>query len=150
MNKRPKQTREASGPRFPHRLSIFPQPCRGATWSLGFLGLPATWSKSMPPSHACISPGEHHSASQDTDARLGSLCPPVSICNLRGCDLHLPQAADGMIPSTTQSQKSLHLCASISPLSGFLASSIISFSIPSNVQNTLGICLHPWPHRATA
>ena len=118
MNGRPrvrhlKPKRDSSGPRFLHRLSIFPQPCRVPTWFLDLTGLPTTWSKSMPPSFTHVSPGEHRSASQDAAARLGPLRSPISIRSRCGCDLHLPQAANGTDTASTQS--SPHLCASVSP-----------------------------------
>lgn len=75
------------------------------------------WSKSVPTSGDNLSPGEHHSASQDAAALLGPLCPPVPLRSHHGCDLHLPQASDGTDTSSTQSWNFLHLCVSVSPIS---------------------------------
>ena len=49
----------------------------------------------MSPSFTRVSPGEHRPASQDAASRLGPLRAPVSVRHHRGCNLPLPQAADG-------------------------------------------------------
>lgn len=113
----------------------------------------------MPPSLDTLSAGEHHSASQDAAVRLGPLRPPVSLHNRRGCELHLPQAADGTDTSRTR-VRSLSISASLclapslfpalgSPGSLFLSSFERSYCTGSLrvLGATQGCCLTlPWPH----
>lgn len=97
----------------------------------GLYGAAGHQIKSVPPFCDNFSPGEHHFASQNADALLGTLCPPVPICICHGRGLHLPQAADGTDTSSTQSWNFLHLCVSLSypiSLSCFAASMIDSLS----------------------
>lgn len=153
-----KRQKGPSSSKFLHRPHppTAPSHCPGllsACLVPGLHGASRHWSKSAPTSCDNVSPGEHHSASQDAAALLGPLCPPIPLCSHHGCDFHLPQASDGTDPSRTQSCNFLRLCFSLSRPSLFLAllpEGSLSFSPPLNTDNALGICLSPRPPEAAA